>query len=75
MRVASIVELESQEERRLTQLARSNTATVREARRAQIVLLAAQGKSNHEIAQMLGVGRIVLAFTRVEPGIWSRTWR
>jgi len=50
--------LSPEERRRLDRLTRSSTATVQEARRAAIVLLAAQGKTNAEIAEELGVGRI-----------------
>ena len=58
MRVAPTLELSAEEVHQLTRLARSNTASVREARRAQIVLLAAHGKDNHEIAEALDVGRV-----------------
>ena len=58
MRVAPSLELSSEEVHQLTRLARSNTASVREARRAQIVLLAARGNDNHEIAEALDVGRV-----------------
>jgi len=39
-------------------LAHSNTAQVRLARGAGIVLLAADGFDNHEIREMLDVGRV-----------------
>ena len=39
-------------------MANSSTVSVREARRAAIVLLAAQGLTNHQIADQLGVGRV-----------------
>ena len=58
MRTAARIELNAQEEKRLKKLAGSNTASVREARRVRIVLLAAQGKNNQEIAQMMGIGRV-----------------
>lgn len=58
MRVAPTIHLSAEQARRLTQLANSNTASVREARRAAIVLLAARGYTNHEIADELGVGRV-----------------
>lgn len=58
MRVAPEIVLSPEEQRQLERLARSNTASVREARRASIILLAAQGKTNHEIAEALGVGRV-----------------
>jgi len=58
MRVAPRIELTESERRELERLARSNTVSVRLARRARIVLLAAEGKENDEIGQMLGIGRI-----------------
>lgn len=58
MRVAPKITLSEETQKQLEQLARSNTASVREARRASIILLAAQGKTNHEIADTLGIGRI-----------------
>jgi transposase len=58
MRVAPPIELSPEEERRLTKLSTSNTASVREARRAKIVLLASEGKTNQEIADELGIGRV-----------------
>jgi len=58
MRVAAEIRLSPEERKRLQRLAGSNTASVREARRASIVLLAAQGNSNHEIAEALGIGRV-----------------
>lgn len=58
MRVAPTIQLSADEERMLTKLARSNTSEVRLARRARIVLLAASGRTNGEIAEALGIGRI-----------------
>lgn len=58
MRVAPEIKLSTAEERQLKRLANSNTASVREARRSQIVLLAARGLDNHEIAEQVGVGRV-----------------
>lgn len=58
MRVAPRIDLSTKEKQRLTQLANSNTASVREARRAAIVLLAARGKTNHDIAEALAIGRV-----------------
>lgn len=58
MRKAPEISLSPEEARQLDRLSRSNTVTVREARRASIVLLAAQGKTNEEIAEELGVGRV-----------------
>jgi transposase len=50
--------LNEQEHSKLTRLAKSRTVSVRLARRAQIVLLAALGKHNDTIAQELGIGRV-----------------
>ena len=58
MRVARTIELSEPERIRLRQLARSKTVSVRLARRAQMVLLAAQGMPNDAIALQLGVGRV-----------------
>lgn len=61
MRVALPVTLDEEQERALKKVARSNTASVRFARRAQIVLLAAEGCDNQHIAEKLGIGRIQVA--------------
>lgn len=58
MRVAPSVELSENQKAELTKLVRSKLTSVRLAQRANIVLLAAQGKQNKEIAQLLGVGRV-----------------
>ncbi|MFW7342317.1 IS630 family transposase [Pollutimonas sp. H1-120] len=58
MRIAPTLTLSPDEEKTLTQLARSNTTSVRLARRAQIVLLAWAELDNMAIADQLGVGRI-----------------
>ena len=58
LRVAPVVELSEEQEVELTRLARSKRTSVRLAQRAQIVLLAAQGLMNKEIAEQLGVGRV-----------------
>ncbi|MEO8756039.1 MAG: IS630 family transposase [Casimicrobiaceae bacterium] len=58
MRVALVVELSEEQEVELTKLARSKRTSVRLAQRAQIVLLAAQGMMNKDIAEQLGVGRV-----------------
>ena len=58
MRVAPTIVLNEEERNRLTQLAKSRTVSVRLARRAQIVLLAATGKHNDAIAQELEIGRV-----------------
>ena len=58
MRVAPDIVLNATEKERLEKLARSNTSSVRLARRARMILLAAQGMDNHAIAAQLGVGRV-----------------
>jgi transposase len=58
MRTAAEIVLTAGEEKALTRLSRSNTSSVRLARRARIVLLAWHGKDNTQIAAELGVGRI-----------------
>ena len=58
MRVAPEIVLSAIERQRLEKLARSNTSSVRLARRAKMILLAAQGLDNHAIAAQLGVGRV-----------------
>ena len=58
MRVASAIELDDARREKLVKLAHSNTTEVRLARRAGIVLLAADGLDNHKIAELIGVGRI-----------------
>jgi transposase len=58
LRVAPAIELTDEQESELTRLARSKTTSVRLAQRARIVLLAAQGMQNKDIADALGVGRV-----------------
>lgn len=58
MRVATPIQLSPEEEQKLTRLARSNTTSVRLARRARIVLLAAAGLENQAIAAQLDIGRV-----------------
>ncbi|MBV8036353.1 MAG: IS630 family transposase [Pelomonas sp.] len=61
MRVAQTIELSPEEEAELTKLARSKVTSVRLAQRARIVLLAAKGLQNKDIAAELGVGRVQVA--------------
>jgi transposase len=58
MRKASAIELDAAQRGKLLKLANSNTVEVRLARRAGIVLLAADDFDNHDISEMLGVGRV-----------------
>ena len=61
LRVAPAVVLTDEHERELTRLARSKRTSVRLAQRARIVLLAAQGLLNKDIAEQLGIGRVQVA--------------
>lgn len=61
LRVAPAISLTDEQERELTRLARSKRTSVRLAQRAQIVLLAAQGLQNKDIAEQLGIGRVQVA--------------
>ena len=61
MRVALSIELTEEQERELTRLSRSKRTSVRLAQRAKIVLLAAQGLRNKDIAERLGIGRVQVA--------------
>lgn len=58
MRVARTITLSAEEKQELTRLARSNTTSVRLARRARVVLLAAEGLDNQSIAAQLNIGRV-----------------
>lgn len=61
LRVARPIELTNEQENELTRLARSRRTSVRLAQRAQIVLLAARGLRNNDIAEQLGIGRVQVA--------------
>lgn len=61
MRVAPAVVLTDGQRSALTRLARSRRSSVRLAQRARIVLLAAQGLQNKDIAEQLGIGRVQVA--------------
>jgi transposase len=58
MRVASVIELDEAQRDELVKLAQSNRTEVRLARRAGIVLLAADGLDNRQIGELMGIGRI-----------------
>lgn len=58
MRVAPVIVLSNDERAELARLADANLANPRLAKRACIVLLAAQGMQNKEIAEKLTVGRV-----------------
>lgn len=61
MRIAPVIDLTDEQEGELKRLARSKRTSVRLAQRAQIVLLAAQGLRNKDIAEQLGIGRVQVA--------------
>ena len=61
MRVAPVISLTDEQQRELSRLARSKRTSVRLAQRAQIVLLAAQGLHNTDIAERLSLGRVQVA--------------
>jgi transposase len=61
LRVAPAIELTDEQQGELRRLARSKRISVRLAQRARIVLLAAQGLQNKDIAQALGIGRVQVA--------------
>ena len=58
MRKASVIKLSGEQRQILQRWVRSNTVSVRLARRANIVLLAADGLDNKAIAGQLGIGRV-----------------
>ena len=58
MRVAPEIVLSDEEGDELTKLARSKLSSVRLAMRASIILLAAQGMRNKDIAERLKIGRV-----------------
>ena len=58
VRVAPAIELSEEDEAELIRLVHSKLSSVRLVERARIVLLAAQGLQNLQIAQELGVDRI-----------------
>ena len=67
MRVAPRIVLSSEERRKLEKLARSRRTPVRLAQRSAIVLSAADGKQNKDIASQLG-------FSRETVGRWRRRY-
>jgi len=64
MRVAKTIELDEQTERELRVLAKRRTVQARLQQRAQVVLLAAQGWQNKEIAAEAGLDRRQVALWR-----------
>ena len=67
MRIAVDIELETQERQLLERLSGSRSTSVRLAERSKIVLLAAQGKTNGEIAD-------ALCITRQKVGRWRNRY-
>ena len=65
VRVAPKIELTDEQEVELSRLSRSGRTSVRLAQRAGIVLLAAKGLQNKEIALQLGIG---FRHDLIEPG-------
>jgi transposase len=65
MKVAASIVLSPEERAELEKLARGRKVAVRVAERARIVLLAAEGKQNREIAEISGA-------TRRTVGVWRR---
>lgn len=65
MKVAASIVLAPEERSELEKLARGRKVAVRVAERARIVLLAAEGKQNREIAAISGA-------TRRTVGVWRR---
>ena len=61
MRVAPEIILTDDERTELAKLVRSKLSSVRLAQRARIVLLAADGMQNKDIAQQLDVGRVLVS--------------
>ncbi len=64
MRVAPEIVLTDEEDAELTQLVRSKLSGVRLTQCARIVLLAADGMKNKDIAQQVGVGRVQVSRLR-----------
>lgn len=60
MRRAVAIKLSAEERDTLEHLARSRTSEIRQAQRAQIILLAADGLENAEIAERVGAGRVAV---------------
>jgi hypothetical protein len=61
VRVAPEIVLTDEQKAELTRLSRSGRTSVRLAQRSRIVLLAAQGLHNKDIAEQLDIGRVQVA--------------
>ena len=58
MRTAGVIEFTDERRQQLQRWTRSSTVSMRLARRARIILLAAEGMDNHRIAAAVSVGRV-----------------
>jgi len=67
-RPVQTLEIDAQLCSELERIARAPTSSVRDARRARMILLRARGKSQGEVARELGVNRPVV-------GLWERRFR
>lgn len=67
-RTVSTLELSAQQRRELTHVVRSPTSSLRDVRRARIVLLRGEGQTQEQTAQAVGVNRPVVA-------LWERRFR
>jgi DNA-directed RNA polymerase specialized sigma24 family protein len=54
---ASKIELAAEEAEELSRRARATTVSVRDRRRAEIIVLSAQGQTQQRIAEQLGISR------------------
>src|SRR5450759_4865630 len=70
MRVATEIDLTNEERVELMKLVRSRLTSVRLEQRAGIVLLAADGFQNKDIAQMLAIGRVQVSRWRQRYGLY-----
>lgn len=70
MRVAPEIILTSQERAELMRLVRSRLTSVRLEQGTEIVLLAADGFQNRDIAQMLAIGRVQVSCWRQRYGLY-----
>ncbi len=78
MRVAPGIELSSEARLELEKLSRRRTTPVRVVQRSRIILLAADGAQNKEIAERLGVAPRMAALwrSRLRSGwAWRHAWR
>jgi transposase len=54
------IELASEEAEKLSRRARATTVSVRDRRRAEIIVLSAQGLTQQRIAEQLGISRVAV---------------